>query len=64
MGEEGTLEEHFTFEDVKTALKSFVEKAPGASGTSKMYLAKAPDNIKQTLTTVYNVALPRPFKHA
>ena len=68
MGEEGTIEESFTLEDVNTAFKSFAEKAPGASRISKMYLTKAPGNIKQTLTTVYNVALalghfPGRFKH-
>ena len=62
------MEEGFTLEDVNTALKSFGEKAPGASWISKMYLIQAPKNIKQTLTMVYNVALalgyfPGRFKH-
>ena len=57
MGDEGTLEEGFTLEDVNTALKSFGEKAPGASGISKLYLTQAPENIRRTLTMVYNVAL-------
>ena len=69
IGDEGTLEEGFTLEDVNTALKSFGEKAPGASGISKLYLTQAPENIKQSLTMVYNVALalghfPGRFKHA
>ena len=38
MGEEGTIEESFTLEDVNTALESFAEKALGASEISKMYL--------------------------
>ena len=57
MGDEGTLEEGFTLDDVNIALKSFGEKAPGASGISKLYLTQAPENIKQSLTMVYNVAL-------
>ena len=44
MGKQGTLEEPFTLEDVNTALKSFAEKMTGASGISRVYLSKAPDN--------------------
>ena len=62
------MEEGFTLEDVNTALKSFGEKAPGTSGISKMYLTKAPENLRRTLTMVYKVALalghfPGHFKH-
>ena len=69
MGDEGTLEEGFILEDVNTALKSFGEKAPGALGIAKMYLTQASENIRRTLTMVYNVALalghfPGRFKHA
>ena len=50
------MKEPFTL-DVKTALKSFAGKGPGAAGISNTYLTNAPDNIKQVLTIVYNVAL-------
>ena len=43
MGEEGTIEESFTLEDMNTGFKSFTEKLSGASGISKMYLTKTQD---------------------
>ena len=63
------MDKEGTMEDVNTALKSFGEKAPDTSGISKMYLTQVPENIRWTLTMVYNVTLalghlPGRFKHA